>query len=170
MRNHRRRWEAIFVLAVVLPLTAARPAHAQAMWMTGPVALAYQAAALPGAELISPEQLAKILQDPKAEKPLVIQVGFHILYLQGHISGSEYQGPASTPEGLKKLQQRVKSLPRSKFIVIYCGCCPWIHCPNVKPAADALGAMGFTNVKVLHLVENFAADWSNKGYPVTKGE
>ena len=54
--------------------------------------------------------------------------------------------------------------------MIYCGCCPWSHCPNVKPADDALRAMGFTNVKVLYIADNFGADWVNKGYPVAKGE
>jgi hypothetical protein len=35
--------------------------------------------------------------------------------------------------------------------VIYCGCCPWTHCPNMKPADDALHAMGFTKVKSLSI-------------------
>jgi hypothetical protein len=26
--------------------------------------------------------------------------------------------------------------------------------------------MGFTNVKVLYIAQNFGADWVNKGYPV----
>ena len=30
--------------------------------------------------------------------------------------------------------------------------------------------MGFTNVKVLYLANNFGADWVDKGYPVAKGE
>jgi hypothetical protein len=30
--------------------------------------------------------------------------------------------------------------------------------------------MGFTNVKVLYIADNFGADWVNKGYPVAKGE
>jgi hypothetical protein len=29
--------------------------------------------------------------------------------------------------------------------------------------------MGFTNVEVLYLADNFGADWVSKGYPVEKG-
>jgi thiosulfate/3-mercaptopyruvate sulfurtransferase len=129
-----------------------------------------QASLIPQSRLIQPEDLAKLLQSPKAEKPLLIHVGFHVLYLQGHIPGSEYIGPASDPSALQKLRDRVQSLPRNKFIVIYCGCCPWDHCPNLKPAADALRSMGFTHVKALHIPNNIATDWRDKGYPMAKGE
>lgn len=100
----------------------------------------------------------------------MIQVGSHVLYEQAHIPGSEYIGPASYESGLQQLRQRVQALPRRKFIVLYCGCCPWSHCPNVKPADDALRALGFTNVKVLYIADNFGANWVNKGYPVAKGD
>src|ERR1019366_8658105 len=132
--------------------------------------LAYQASLIPVSRLINPDELLKILQSPKGEKPLMIQVGSHVLYQQAHIPSSEYIGPASSESGIQQLRKRVESLPRSKFIVLYCGCCPWSHCPNVKPADDALHALGFTNVKVLYIPDNFSANWVNKGYPVAKGE
>jgi thiosulfate/3-mercaptopyruvate sulfurtransferase len=131
---------------------------------------ALQASSIPSSRLISAEELVKILQSPKGEKPLLIQVGSHVLYSQAHIPRSEYIGPASSESGLQQLRRRVESLPRSKFIVIYCGCCPWSHCPNVKPADDTLHAMGFTNVKVLYIANNFGADWVDKGYPVARGD
>jgi thiosulfate/3-mercaptopyruvate sulfurtransferase len=134
------------------------------------VALAYQASLIPASLLINPDELVKILQSAKSEKPLMIQVGSHVLYTQAHIPGSEYIGSASSESGLQSLRKRVDTLPRSKFIVLYCGCCPWNHCPNVKPADDALRAMGFTNVKVLYIADNFGADWVAKGYPVGKGD
>jgi thiosulfate/3-mercaptopyruvate sulfurtransferase len=134
------------------------------------LAFAYQASLVPTSRLINPDELVKILQSSKGEKPLMIQVGSHVLYSQAHIPDSEYIGPASNQSGLQQLRQRVGSLPRSKFIVIYCGCCPWSHCPNVKPADDALRALGFTNVKVLYIANNFGADWVDKGYPVAKGD
>jgi thiosulfate/3-mercaptopyruvate sulfurtransferase len=130
----------------------------------------YQATSLPSSQLIKPEELVKILQSSKGEKPLMIQVGSHVLYQQAHIPGSEYIGPASSESGLQQMRKRVEPLPRNKFIVIYCGCCPWSHCPNVKPADDALRAMGFTNVRVLHVANNFGTDWVDKGYPVAKGD
>ncbi len=132
--------------------------------------LAFQASSIPASGLINPEDLVKILQTPTGEKPLMIQVGSHVLYEQAHIPGSEYIGPASYDSGLQQLRKRVGALPRRKFIVVYCGCCPWSHCPNVKPADDALRALGFTNVKVLYIPDNFGANWVAKGYPVAKGE
>jgi thiosulfate/3-mercaptopyruvate sulfurtransferase len=133
-------------------------------------AWAFQASTIPASRLINPDELVKVLESGRAEKPLIIQVGFHSLYSQAHIPGSEYIGPASTPEGVQQLKKRVGSLPRTKFIVIYCGCCPWSHCPNMKPADDTLHAMGFAHVKVLYIANNFGADWVDKGFPTDKGE
>lgn len=130
---------------------------------------AQQANLVPSSNLIEPAELVKILQSSKSAKPLMIQVGSHVLYQQAHIPGSEYIGPASSETGLQQLRKRVESLPRNEFIVIYCGCCPWTHCPNVKPANDALQALGFTNVKVLYIPNNFGTDWVDKSYPVVKG-
>lgn len=134
------------------------------------VAVAFQASLIPSARLINPDELVKILQSSKTEKPLMIQVGSHVLFSQAHIPGSEYIGPASNESGVQQLRKRVESLPRNESIIIYCGCCPWSHCPNVKPADDALRALGFTNVKVLYIANNFGADWVDKGYPVAKGD
>ena len=134
------------------------------------LAFAYQATLIPASRLVNPDELVKILQSAKSEKLLMIQVGSHVLYTQAHIPGSEYIGPASSETGLQSLRKRVESLPRNRFIVLYCGCCPWSHCPNIKPADDALHAMGFTNVKVLYIANNFGADWVDKGYPVAKGD
>lgn len=133
------------------------------------IALAFQASAIPSAQLINPEDLVKTLKS-QSEKPLMLQVGSHVLYAEAHIPESEYVGPASTDAGLQQLRKRVASLPHNKFILLYCGCCPWNHCPNVKPAADALRSLGFTNVKVLFIANNFGTDWVDKGYPVAKGE
>src|ERR1700704_428735 len=129
-----------------------------------------QATSIPASRLISPADLAKVLQTSGSDKPLVIQIGSHVLFAQAHIPGSEYIGAASSDAGLQLLRKRVETLPRNKFIVLYCGCCPWGHCPNVKPADDVMRALGFTNVKVLYISDNFGANWVDKGYPVAKGE
>jgi rhodanese-related sulfurtransferase len=129
-----------------------------------------QADSLPAARQIVPADLVKLLQLSGQQKPLVLQVGSHVMYVQAHVPGSEYIGLGVTEAGLQKLKQRVEPLPRSTFIVLYCGCCPWSHCPNIKPADDALRAMGFTNVKVVHIADNFGSDWKDKGYPTAKGE
>ncbi len=129
-----------------------------------------QASLIPSSRLINPDELVKVLQSSKGEKPLMIQVGSHVLYSQAHIPGSEYIGPGSSEPGIQQLRKRLEALPRKKFIVLYCGCCPWNHCPNVQPADDALRSMGFTNVKVLYIAGNFGMDWVEKGYPVAKGD
>ncbi len=121
------------------------------------------------AQLISPEALRQQLAESKTAKPLLIHVGFHPLYEQGHIPGSVYYGPGARPEGLAEIKKQVEKLPRNKAIVIYCGCCPWEECPNIRPAFTALKAMGFTRLKVLSLPTNFATDWAAKGYPIERG-
>lgn len=118
---------------------------------------------------ISPEELVHTLTAKKT-KPLLFHVGSHMFYVQAHIPGSEYLGAGNAPEGIQHLRQRVSGLPKNTSIVLYCGCCPWSHCPTVNPAYDALQQLGFTNVKVLFLANNFGADWVDKGYPVAKGE
>jgi thiosulfate/3-mercaptopyruvate sulfurtransferase len=134
-------------------------------------AFALQAAWIAHSHLIEPAELVKILNSNKGkDKPLLIHVGFHVLYLQAHIPNSEYIGPARDAAALEELRARMKSVPRNTFIVIYCGCCPWDHCPNVKPAHDALIAMGFTNIKVLHIADNIGTNWRDKGYPTTHGQ
>jgi hypothetical protein len=52
--------------------------------------------------------------------------------------------------------------------VLYCGCCPWDKCPNVRPAYDALKKMGFLQLKVLRMNQDFARDWVEKGLPTEK--
>jgi thiosulfate/3-mercaptopyruvate sulfurtransferase len=128
------------------------------------------AAEVPTSAQIQPDVLAKILQSNASAKPLILQVGFQKLYQQAHIPGAEYVGAANDGPGIQKLEKRVSSLPKHKAIVLYCGCCPWWHCPNVQPAYELLHSMGFTNVKVLYIAQNFGADWVSKGYPTEKSE
>lgn len=136
---------------------------------SGPLALAADSTNL---KTLTPEELVGILnrKTAKSTKPLLFQVGSHMLYVQAHIPGSEYIGQGNTPDGLQRLGNRVSKLPKKILIVLYCGCCPWSHCPNVNPAYDALAKLGFTNVKVLYMANNFGADWVDKGYPIIKGE
>jgi len=129
-----------------------------------------QATSLPSSQLINPEDLVKVLKSTTGDKPLILQVGSRVLFEEAHIPGSEYAGPAGTEAGLQTLRGKVASFPKARFIVLYCGCCPWPHCPNIKPAADALRTLGFTHVKVLYIANNFGADWVDKGYPVAAGQ
>jgi rhodanese-related sulfurtransferase len=119
---------------------------------------------------MQPDELNRLLRSASAEKPLILQVGSHMMFAQAHIPGSQYAGAGSQPEGIQQLRGRVASLPHSRFIVLYCGCCPWNRCPNVGPAFSLLQQLGFTRVKVLYLANNFGADWAGKGYPVESGQ
>ena|SRR5208282_3339201 len=127
------------------------------------------AASIPSAALIAPAALAARLKSATAPKPLVLQVGFRKLFDQAHIPDAEFAGPASEEGGLALLNARVAKLPREAPIVIYCGCCPWSRCPNIAAAYDALQALGFTHVLVLHIRSNFGENWVNAGYPATNG-
>jgi rhodanese-related sulfurtransferase len=118
---------------------------------------------------LSIEELVHTLAG-KGAKPLLFQVGSHMLYIQAHIPNSEYIGAGNTREGIQRLRQRVSSLPKNADIVLYCGCCPWMHCPNINPAYEMLRQMGFTNVRALYIANNLGADWVDKGYPVARGE
>jgi rhodanese-related sulfurtransferase len=113
--------------------------------------------------LVQPKDLAAQL----AEKPAIFHVGFNTLYRNGkHIAGSVYAGPGSKADGLAALRTAVEKLPRDREIVIYCGCCPWDHCPNIRPAFALLRDMGFTRVKALYIAENLKTNWVDAGYPV----
>ena len=72
--------------------------------------------------------------------------------------------------GLTDLKHWAQRLSRSSDLVIYCGCCPLAHCPNMRPAFSALRSMGFTHLRVLLLPRDFAHDWVEAGYPVAKGK
>ncbi len=123
--------------------------------------------AIPPQALLQPAELVPMLSS--AAKPLVLQTGSHVLFAEAHIPGAEYAGPAGTSAGIDALRARVDGLSKDSLIVIYCGCCPWVRCPNIKPAYQQLRKLGFTNVKALYIADNFGTDWANKGYPVAKG-
>lgn len=112
-------------------------------------------------QLMNPADLAKILNDSKSKKPILLNIGFG-----GGIKGSKDIGAASGKDGIDNLKKELSKLPKDADIVIYCGCCPLEHCPNVRPAFKVLNEMKFTNHKLLNLSHNLKADWIDKGYPV----
>jgi len=122
---------------------------------------------IPPSALLQPAELGRILQS--SNKPVLLQIGSHVLYAEAHIPGSEYIGAAGTTAGLQALRERVFTMKKDQLIVIYCGCCPWGRCPNIRPAYEQLQTLGFTNVKALYLADNFGTDWVDRGYPVAKG-
>jgi thiosulfate/3-mercaptopyruvate sulfurtransferase len=119
-------------------------------------------------QVIQAEELASALK--AAQKPVVLYVGPKSIYAQAHIPGAENMGPAAKPEGMGKLRARATSLPKHGSVVIYCGCCPWAHCPNIRPAYAELKRAGFTKVRVLYLENNLETNWKDKGFPIASGE
>ena len=145
-----------FGIAVALLALALLPAAAQPV--TAPT--------IPQAALLQPADLANDIKAGKA--PVILQVGFSVLYQQTHIPGAVYAGPGNKEEGIDNLKAQAKALAKDKPLVIYCGCCPWEKCPKIAAAWKELTAEGFKNLKVLYLPKNFGEDWADKGYPVTK--
>jgi len=121
------------------------------------------------AQILRPSDLARALDDKNEKSPTIIYVGFHTLFAGGHIPGATFHGSASTEQGLAELKKWADTLPRTASLVIYCGCCPFEKCPNIRPAFTALNGMGFKKLRVLVLPTNFATDWAGKGYPLEKG-
>lgn len=114
-------------------------------------------------DVVTPEVLSK-----DVKTPLVIHVGFDVLYRAVHIAGTPYAGPGSKPEGIELLKKAVAGQPHDRDIVLYCGCCPMEKCPNIRPAFAALHEMGFIHVRVLSLPDNLKSNWTDKGYPVDR--
>lgn len=121
-------------------------------------------------QTVDPATLAKEISGPASARPTIISVSPHALYLGGHIPGALYEGPGMNPQAIEKLKQWAEHLPRSASLVVYCGCCPLVHCPNLRPAFQALQSMGFTHLRALILPTNFYTDWYSKGYPTAKGD
>jgi rhodanese-related sulfurtransferase len=153
---------AVPALGAPSPSTGAKTSPAAPpMTLTNPPA--------PG-QLIQPAELAKVLADTTAQRPVLLHVGIKNFYKNGHIPGSQYYGPASEPAGLESMKKALQKVPRQKAVVLYCGCCPWTDCPNVHPAYQAAREMGFKNVRVLYITKNLPKDWIDKGLPTVKGD
>jgi thiosulfate/3-mercaptopyruvate sulfurtransferase len=120
-------------------------------------------------QTLQPADLAGELAGKNGTPPTVVYVGFRTLFAGGHIPGASFNGTASTEQGLAELGKWADHLPRSTNLVLYCGCCPFEKCPNIRPAFAALSSMGFKKLRVLVLPTSFATDWVDKGYPIQKG-
>jgi len=114
-------------------------------------------------QLMKPADLAAVLNNPDAKQPIVFSIG-----PQAVIKNSTDIGPTGRSSNLDKFQAQLSKLPKDANIVIYCGCCPFSRCPNVRPAFNLLNEMGFKNQKLLNLAQNIKVDWIDKGYPLNQ--
>lgn len=114
-------------------------------------------------QLMPPAELAKAINDINTHQLIVFSIGPGAI-----VKGSIDVGAAKEKDNLKNLKHQLSKLPKDTAIVIYCGCCPFQHCPNIRPAFELLNKMKFTNHKLLNLPKNIKVDWIDKGYPMNE--
>lgn len=112
-------------------------------------------------QLMEPSVLAETLRNPERPQPVIYCIG-----PQAIIKNSVDIGPTTEKENLRKLKKELEKLSKDENVVIYCGCCPFSRCPNVRPAFSLLNEMKFKNHKLLNLPRNIKVDWIDKGFPV----
>ena len=162
--NSRSHWRSRLALCALLSLTATALGDAL------PQAQKTETNPWTPADAIEPGTLAdELAHEGGSAHGTILYVGFTPLFEGGHISGAVFHGTASSAQGLAELKKWAAAQPRTTNIVIYCGCCPFGFCPNIRPAFVALHSMGFTHLRVLVMPNSFATDWVDKGYPVEKG-
>ena len=111
-------------------------------------------------QLMEPSVLAKEIKEG-GDKTLIFSIG-----PSGLIKGSVEIGAVQEKENLEKFKRMLLNTPKEKSIVIYCGCCPFENCPNIRPAFELLKELKFTNHTLLNLPNNLKVDWIDKGYPM----
>src|SRR4051812_30238264 len=95
-------------------------------------------------ELLEPGALNYAISQNKA--PLILNIG-----TVEDIKGAVHIGQIKDITNLEKLKATLAPLDKKAEVVIYCGCCPFGKCPNIRPAYTLLKDMGYSNVKVLNL-------------------
>ena len=113
-------------------------------------------------QLLAPKDLATIINRSNEVKPLIVNIG-----PAGLIKGAIYIGAVNKKENLDTLKQLLSKESKDKEIVIYCGCCPYKTCPNIRPAFSLLNSLKFINHKLLDLPHNLKVDWIDPGYPMS---
>lgn len=112
--------------------------------------------------LLEPAVLAAQIKSG-AGIPVILNIG-----AVEDIKGARHVGPVNNPENLVKLKQEINGISKTTVIVIYCGCCPFVKCPNIRPAFNLLQKEGFSNIKLLNLPKNLQTNWISAGYPLAE--
>jgi hypothetical protein len=110
-------------------------------------------------QLMEPVVLAAAITTKK-DVPIIFHVGPGAV-----IPHSIDIGMTNEQENLDKLKEQLSPLAKHQKIVLYCGCCPFDRCPNVRPAIQLLKNMNFSNYYLLNIPTNIKVDWISKGYP-----
>src|SRR5688572_19621591 len=78
-------------------------------------------------QLIQPAELAKKMSQRNMPMPIIICVG-PVNYFDAAIN----VGQALEKKNIEQLKIYLEKLPKDTSVVIYCGCCPFEHCPNIR--------------------------------------
>jgi hypothetical protein len=114
-------------------------------------------------QLLDPAVLAKTMNTSGASQPYIFCIG-----PQAVIKGSIDIGPTREQANLDDFKKQLEKLPKDATIVVYCGCCPFDRCPNIRPAFELMNKMQFKNQKLLNLPHNVKVDWIDHGFPVVE--
>lgn len=112
-------------------------------------------------QLMETKVLSDKIQQNKMKNTFVINIGPDAV-----IKSSFNAGAAKDAKNLETLKQYLKKIPKDKEVVLYCGCCPFDKCPNIRPAFKMLMDSGYKNAKLLNIPKNIKIDWIDKGYPI----
>jgi thiosulfate/3-mercaptopyruvate sulfurtransferase len=112
-------------------------------------------------DLMEPDALAAMLNNSKSQKPVIFNIG-----PLADIKGAVNIGSTASKANLDKFSKSLAAVPKDKIVVIYCGCCPFRSCPNIRPAFNILKERGYTKARLLNLKQNLKIDWIDYGYPI----
>lgn len=112
-------------------------------------------------QLMEPGDLAQVINDSQRQQPIIFSIGPAAV-----IKNSKDIGATNDKVNMEKLRVELDKLSPESDVIIYCGCCPFDHCPNIRPAFNLMNEMKFTHHKLLNLPKNIKVNWIDNGYPV----
>lgn len=113
-------------------------------------------------QLVEPAILASKISQNDVNDILIVSVGPDAV-----IKNSVDIGATQEKENIKKLENYLENVSKDKEVIIYCGCCPFDRCPNIRPAFILLNNMRFKNAKLLDIPKNIKVNWIDKDYPTS---
>ena len=109
-------------------------------------------------QLLEPKLLSYEIESGK-DIPKIISIGPGVV-----IKNSIGIGECRYNENIEKLKSLVSGYKKDDKIVLYCWCCPFKDCPNIRPAFSLMNKLGFKNHKLLNIKNNIKSDWIDMGY------
>lgn len=82
------------------------------------------------------------------------------------IKGSVDIGPGEEKKSIEKLRKALENIPQEEEVILYCGCCPFAQCPNIRPAFELLKTLGYEKPRLLDIPQNIKVDWLDMDYPI----